>query len=94
MNRPLNSSPRLALFCLCALLAFSVACNRGPSQPGAATGQPAAKRYSLKGRVISVDKNAATANIASAPRPTHPPHPHGRSCPARYRPRARPSVEV
>src|ERR1017187_8486785 len=58
MNSPLNSSwPRLALFCLGALLAFSVACNRGPSQPGAATGQPAAKRYSLKGRVISVDKN-------------------------------------
>jgi protein SCO1/2 len=66
MNRPLNSSPRLAPFCLCALLAFSVACNRGPSQPGA-TGQPAAKRYSLKGRVISVDKNAGTANIDNEP---------------------------
>jgi len=68
MNSPLNSSsPRLALFCLCALLAFSAACNRGPSQPRAATGQPAAKRYSLKGRVISVDKNAATANIDNEP---------------------------
>ena len=68
VNSPLNSSsPRLALFCLCALLAFSVACNRGPSQPGAATGQPAAKRYSLKGRVISVDKNAAAANIDNEP---------------------------
>ena len=68
MNSPLNSpSPRLALFCLCALLAFSAACKRGPSQPGAATGQPAAKRYSLKGRVISVDKKAGTANIDSEP---------------------------
>jgi Cu/Ag efflux protein CusF len=68
MNSPLNSSwPRLALFCLGALLAFSVACNRGPSQLGAATGQPTAKRYSLKGRVISVDKNAATANIDNEP---------------------------
>jgi len=66
-NSPLNSSlPRLAL-CLCALLAFSVACNRGPSQPSAATGQPAAKRYSLKGRVVSVDKNAGTANIDNEP---------------------------
>ncbi len=67
MNSPLNSSlPRLGL-CLCALLAFSVACNRGPSQPSAATGQPAAKRYSLKGRVVFVDKNAGTANIDNEP---------------------------
>jgi protein SCO1/2 len=68
MNSPLNSSwPRFALFCLCAWLAFSVACNRGPSQPSAATGQPAAKRYSLKGRAVSVDKNAGTANIDNEP---------------------------
>jgi protein SCO1/2 len=68
MNSPLNSSsPRLALVCLSALLAFSVACNRGPSQPGTATGQPAAKRYSLKGKVISVDKNAGTASIDNEP---------------------------
>jgi Cu/Ag efflux protein CusF len=68
MDSPLNSSsPRLALFGLCALLAFSVACSRGPSQPGAATSQPAAKRYSFKGRVTSVDKNAATANIDNEP---------------------------
>jgi len=68
MNSPFNSSPpRRALFCVCALLAFSVACSRGPSQPGAATGQPAAKRYPLKGRVISVDKNAGTANIDNEP---------------------------
>ena len=68
MNSPLNSSsPRLALVCLSALLAFSVAYNRGPSQPGTATGQPAAKRYSLKGKVISVDKNAGTASIDNEP---------------------------
>lgn len=68
MNSPLNSSsPRLALFCLCALLAFSVACNRGTSQPGAATGRETAKRYSLKGRVISVDRNAGTAIIDNEP---------------------------
>ena len=68
MKSPLSSSPpRLAPFCLCALLVFSVACNRGPSQPSAASGQSTAKRYSFKGRVISVDKNAATANIDNEP---------------------------
>jgi protein SCO1/2 len=68
MNSPLNSSSsRLALFCLCSLLAFSVACKRGTSQPGATTGQETAKRYSLKGRVVSVDKNAGTANIDNEP---------------------------
>ena len=68
MNCPLNSSsPRLALFCLCSLLALSAAGKRGTSQPGAATGQETDKRYSLKGRVISVDKNAGTANIDNEP---------------------------
>lgn len=66
MNSRLNSSsPRLALFCLSAVLAFCAACNRGPSQ--AAAGQAAAKRYSLKGKVISVDKKAGTANINNEP---------------------------
>jgi protein SCO1/2 len=54
-------SSRLALLCLAALLAFSTACSRGPSQPAAA------KRYPFKGKVISVDKNAATANIDNEP---------------------------
>ena len=68
MSSPLNpSSPRLALFWLCALLAFFAACNRGRSQSSAAKGQSAAKRYSLKGRVISVDKQAGTANIDNEP---------------------------
>lgn len=58
-----NSSSRIALFCLCALLVFSAACNRGKSQAES----PGAKRYSLKGKVVSVDKNAGTANINNEP---------------------------
>jgi len=68
MLRTLNSlSPRLALFFLCALLALSAACNRGPSQPGATNASTAAKRYALKGKVISIDKQAAKANIYNEP---------------------------
>jgi len=56
---------RLLLFCL---LAFPAACNRGPSPPAAASTQSlSAKRYPLKGKVISVDKNAGTANIDNEP---------------------------
>jgi protein SCO1/2 len=62
-----SSSSRIALFCLCALLAFSAACNRGKSQPDAANAQAGAKRYSLKGKVISVEKSAGTANIDNEP---------------------------
>jgi protein SCO1 len=64
-----RSAGHLALFCLISLLAFSAACTREPSQPGAANRQSAAKRYSLKGKVISIDKNAATANIDNEPIP-------------------------
>ena len=61
-----SSLPRLAL--LCALLTFSLACNRTPPpQPAAANSKPGAKRYALKGKVISVDKNAGTANIDNEP---------------------------
>jgi protein SCO1 len=57
----LNSpSSRLALFCLCALLVLSAACNRGPSQPSV-------KHFAFKGKVMSVDKNARTANIDNEP---------------------------
>jgi protein SCO1/2 len=66
MKSPRNSSQRFALFLLCALLIFSAACNRTPSQPAAANSS-AAKRYSLKGKVMSVDKNARTANIDNEP---------------------------
>jgi protein SCO1/2 len=65
--KSLESRP--ALFFLCALLAFSAACTRGPSQPGATTASTAAKRYPLKGKVISIDQQAATANINNEPIP-------------------------
>jgi Cu/Ag efflux protein CusF len=68
MNSPLNpSSSRLALFCLCALLIFCAACNRAPTQPAAAA--QSAKRYALKGKIISVDKSTATASISNEPIP-------------------------
>jgi protein SCO1 len=60
-------SPRLALFLLCTLLTLSAACNRAPSQPASAAAQPAAKRYPFKGKVISIDKQTATANINNEP---------------------------
>jgi Cu/Ag efflux protein CusF len=66
-NKFKSLSPRLALFCLCALLTFSAACNRGPSPPAATNSSSAAKRYSLKGKVISIDKQAAKANIENEP---------------------------
>jgi protein SCO1/2 len=65
-NKRKSPFPRLAIVFLCALLAFSAACNRG-SQPGAVNSSTAAKRYSLKGKIMSVDKQAATANIDNEP---------------------------
>jgi Cu/Ag efflux protein CusF len=70
MNSPLNSTVhRPAFLCLFALLAFSAACNRGISQPGTLNPQSAAKHYPLKGKVISIDKQAGTANIDNEPIP-------------------------
>jgi protein SCO1/2 len=63
---PHKLSPCLALF-LCAILSFSNACNRGPSQPSTATTSTAAKRYPFKGKVISIDLQAKTANIDNEP---------------------------
>lgn len=40
------------------ILAVSLACNRS-----ATTAEQSAKRYALKGKVVSIDKNAGTANI-------------------------------
>ena len=57
---------RLAFLFLCALLTLSAACNRSPSQPAAATSS-ATRRYPFKGKVISLDKQAATANIDNEP---------------------------
>jgi protein SCO1/2 len=58
---------RLALFCICCLLAFSNACSREKSQTGATGSQDGVKRYAFRGKVISVDKNAGTANIDNEP---------------------------
>jgi protein SCO1/2 len=70
MNSSLHSSARLtALFSLVALLTLSPACNRPPSQPTTMSPQPAAKRYALKGQVISIDQQAATASINNEPIP-------------------------
>jgi Cu/Ag efflux protein CusF len=66
MPRKLASPLSLALFCLCTLLAFS-ACNRTPSQATETKAPAGAKRYSLKGIVVSVDKPAAKANINNEP---------------------------
>jgi protein SCO1 len=52
------------LYFVYALLVFSTACNRGKSQPDAAS---FAKRYAFKGRVMAVDKNAGTADIDNEP---------------------------
>jgi protein SCO1/2 len=62
-----SSSSRTLLFCSCALMFFLAACNRGPSQPAPANSQTATKRYSLKGKVISIDQRAAAANIENEP---------------------------
>jgi protein SCO1/2 len=62
-----SSSPRLALFCLCALLTFSAACNREKSQAPSGARSSSAKRYAFKGKVLSVDKNAGMANIDNEP---------------------------
>jgi protein SCO1/2 len=68
MPNKFNSSPlRLALLCLCVLLPFSFACNREKPSSGAAPTQSGTKRYALKGKVLSIDKNAGTANIDNEP---------------------------
>ena len=68
MTSPFHSSSRsLAFFCLCGLFAFSAACNREKSQTQSTASQSSAKRYALKGKVVSVDKNAGMANIDNEP---------------------------
>lgn len=58
-----------ALSCLCTLLSclliFSAACHRGTSQPEATP--QSAKRYAFKGKVMTVDKQAGTANLDNEP---------------------------
>jgi Cu/Ag efflux protein CusF len=59
-----SSPPRLLSFFLCTLLAFSAACNRGSSS---ANSSAVTKHYSLKGKVVSIDKLAAAANVDNEP---------------------------
>jgi Cu/Ag efflux protein CusF len=55
---------RPLLFSLCALFLFSAACNRSSTSANSST---ATKRYSLKGKVVSIDKLAGAANIDNEP---------------------------
>ena len=55
---------RSLLFSLCALLLFPAACNRSSTSANSST---ATKRYSLKGKVVSIDKLAGAANIDNEP---------------------------
>ena len=60
----MTSSKALAFICLA--IALSTSCNK--SSPAPATQQdatPAAKRYHLKGKVVSIDKKSKMANIDS-----------------------------
>ncbi len=61
-----SSRPCIPLISLCALLALATACNRG-SQTGAPNTPSGTKRYALNGKVISIDKQAGTANIDNEP---------------------------
>jgi protein SCO1 len=54
----------ITLLCLSTLAL--PACNRQKSQPGTSAAQ-GAKRFAFKGKVMSIDKNAGTANIDNDP---------------------------
>jgi Cu/Ag efflux protein CusF len=60
-----SSSPSITLLALC-FLALSIACNRA-APPSAEHTQGSTKRYSLKGKVISVNKQAGNASIYNDP---------------------------
>lgn len=69
MHTPSNAHRRSAVLVLC-LLALCLACNRGKNQSNSASGgQSGAKRYQLKGKIVSVDKQAGTANVDNEPIP-------------------------
>jgi len=69
MKTQLNSPARRIAWFLSTLLTLSTACNRAPSQPTAASPQSGTKRYALKGKVISIDKQSGTANVNNEPIP-------------------------
>jgi protein SCO1 len=58
-----NITPRFALLTLCSLFGLlTISCNNSPNQP-AAHQTESAKRYQLKGKVVSVDKQAHMLNV-------------------------------
>jgi Cu/Ag efflux protein CusF len=56
-----------ALTCICLAIALSAGCNKTPDSGAPTTAQTssAAKRYHLKGKVVSVDSKSKMANIDS-----------------------------
>jgi protein SCO1 len=56
----------LPSLCITLALAFTVACNHANS-PAKQANDQGSKRYALKGKVVSVDKNAGTANVSNEP---------------------------
>jgi len=59
-----KATPIPTTFLILSLItAFSLSCHQGPSQDGTGHDQSSAKRYHLKGKVISIDKRANMANI-------------------------------
>ena len=57
------SNPKLLTY-ICLVVALSASCNKTPTEPTSSqTSAPAAKRYHLKGKVVSIDKRGNMANI-------------------------------
>lgn len=54
-----------ALTFICLAIALSTGCNKGSNRPGTEQVSTTAKRYHLKGKVISIDKQSKMANIDS-----------------------------
>ena len=54
-----------ALTFICLAIAFLTGCNKGPNRPATQQASTTAKRYHLKGEVVSIDKQGKMANIDS-----------------------------
>lgn len=69
MTRTQRFTSHSALLAVCLLIACFAGCTRKNAQPGSAStsAQSSAKRYLLKGKVITVDKSSGTANIDNEP---------------------------
>jgi protein SCO1 len=62
---PRRAFPRIALGCAGLLLTLAAAACNKPPAPSTASPQSGAKRYPLKGKVVSVDLASGTANVAA-----------------------------